>query len=576
MSKRRLGVYICHCGGNISDYVDVERVRRAVASDDEVVVARTTTFACSDAGQQEMIDDIRKEKLDGLVVASCSPTLHLLTFRGAAQRAGLNPYQYVHVNIREQCSWAHVGARDAATDKATRLVRGGIAKTARTRALDPIRVETVPHVLVVGAGVSGLRTALSMADLGLAVTIVEREAEAGGAVRELDALFPRNALGSELVAGLLSRVRQHERITLFTGATLESKSGTVGRFHATLRLSDGSAATIDVGAIVVATGFRSYQPKAGELGYGTAGVITLPDFRRALHASDSGTLMVDGREVHSIAYVYCVGSRQTGDDEPKNAHCSRFCCNAALHTATLVSSRYPATEQFHLHKGLRSYGKHELMFEDACRSGSVFAKFEDNTMPEVSESNGKLAVELIDLLTDRQRLRIEPDLVVLVTGMEPRDNGALTDVLKLPLGRDRFYNEIHPKLRPVETLINGVFLAGTSQGPKDVAESVASALAASSKVTALLKRGHVELSPLVAKVVTDRCAWCDKCVAACPYGAIEKTTADGREVARVNTSLCKGGGSCLPACPQNALELEGFTDAQIESMIDAMSREVAP
>lgn len=575
MSKRRLGVYICHCGGNISDYVDVEAVRSAIADGDEVVVGKTSVFACSDAGQQEMIDDIQAQHLDGIVVASCSPTLHQLTFRGVAERAGLNPYQYVQVNVREQCSWAHTHERDGATDKAKRLVRGGIAKAARTTALDPIRVDTVPHVLVIGAGVAGLRAALAIDDLGLAVTIVEREAEAGGALRDIDALFPRGGSGADLVSQLLERVRQRERITLFTGAHLESKTGTVGSFRASLRLSDASAVELEVGAIVVATGFASYQPPEGELGYGTAGVVTLPELRSALRACEGDTLLVQGREVRSIAYVYCVGSRQ-GNAEDSHAYCSRFCCNAALHAATLVSARFPETHQFHLHRGMRSYGKHELLFEDACRTGSVFIKFDDDAPPEVAHQAEQLTVDVVDLLTDRKSLRLEPDLVVLVTGMVPRENAALNDVLKLPLGRDRFFNEIHPKLRPVETLIQGVYLAGTSQGPKDVAESVASALAASSKVAGLLKRGQIELSPLVAKVVTDRCTWCDVCVAACPYGAIEKVPHEGRDVARVITSLCKGGGSCLPVCPDNALELEGCTDAQVEATIDALALEVAP
>lgn len=574
MKKRRIGVYICHCGGNISDYVDVEAVRESLGGDDEVVVRKTTIFACSDAGQEEMIQDIKEQDLDGLVVASCTPSLHQLTFRGTAQRAGLNPYQYVHVNLREQCSWTHTDDRPGATEKAVRLVRGGVANVVRTQPLEPIRIDTVPGVLVIGAGVAGLRNAIAMSDLGMDVTIVEREKEPGGVVRTLEALYPRSVSGAKMIDGLLGEVKARENITLFTEAELVEKAGTVGNFEVTIRVSSGDKIALKVGAIVVATGFDSYQPKEGEYGHGAERVVTLPDFRRMLQQSGE-SLTVDGRDVSSIAYIYCVGSRQQCI-EGGNRYCSRFCCNAALHTSNLVSAKFPETQQFHLHKGMRSYGKHERLFEEAARAKSVFIKFGDDDSPTVLQEDGELRVDVVDLLTSGANLRLEPDLVVLVTGMVPRENAGLVDTLKLPIGRDNFFNEVHPKLRPVETLIDGVFIAGASQGPKDVAESVASSLAASAKVASLLKRGFVELSPLIAKVDVDRCTWCDLCVAACPYGAIDKVEVDGKAVAHVTDALCKGGGSCLPSCPQNALQLEGYTDDQIESMIDSLMLEVAP
>jgi len=179
-----------------------------------------------------------------------------------------------------------------------------------------------------------------------------------------------------------------------------------------------------------------------------------------------------------------------------------------------------------------------------------------------------------DQLSQGEELDIDVDLLVLVTGMVPRENKKLIDTLKLPIGIDGFFNEIHPKLRPVETVIDGVFIAGASQGPKTLSESVASSMAAVSKSAALLMKGYVDLEPLIAKISTDLCVWCDECTKACPYGAIEKISIDGKEVAQVVPVLCKGGGACVPVCPQNAIDVEGYTAAQITTTIDSLIKEV--
>jgi heterodisulfide reductase subunit A len=171
-------------------------------------------------------------------------------------------------------------------------------------------------------------------------------------------------------------------------------------------------------------------------------------------------------------------------------------------------------------------------------------------------------------------IEFEPDLVVLVTGMEARENASLVDVLKIPLDKNGFFNEIHPKLRPVETVMNGIFITGTSQGPKNVPESVASALAGVSKGAGLLLKGHVDLEPYVAEVDATRCRWCDVCEQACIYGAIEKVKHDGEDVARIVPSLCKGGGACAAVCPENAINLKGYGDPQVTALIDALASEV--
>ncbi len=579
--RRRIGVYICHCGGNISDYLDVKKVRDAIAQEPDVIVAKTAMFTCSDATQQEMIDDIKSKNLDALVVASCSPKLHLLTFRGVAKRAGLNPYQYVQVNIREQVSWAHRDDYEGATREAIRLVRGGVAKARLTKPLVPMEVETVKKVLIVGAGVAGLRAAIALADMGIYVFVVEKEPEVGGWVGRFSTMYPHDKSGKQLIDELLIEVaRRGSRITIFTGATLVKKTGCLGDFDVTIK-ADGETISLKVGAVIVATGFEPYEPKIGEYGYGMSGVLTLPRFKEMVDTAN-GSLEYKGKKVRSIAYIYCVGSRQNPAEENAHTYCSRYCCNSTVHTSLLVSRLDPSIHQFHLYRDIRTYGKYETMYEEVQKRGAVFIKFDENEPPAVDAVDGKLRVRVKDLLTEQEELELNPDLVVLVTGMVPRPNKDLTDVLKLPVGRDGFYNEIHPKLRPVETVIDGVYIAGAAQGPKNSTESVASALAAASKAAALIIRGEAEIQPQVAYVDVDRCEWCGKCFEECPYDAIQRATCgcegvavcEQREVAVVNSAICKGCGACVPVCPVDAIHVKGYEDEVIETAIEAMAKEV--
>ena len=563
MSERRIGVYVCHCGGNISDYVDVGQVIDAIEHDPGVVVARSTMFTCSDSTQQEIEGDIRAQQLDGLVVASCSPKLHTFTFREVARRAGLNPYEYTQVNIREQCSWTHTDDRAGATRKAISLVRAGIARTRLTEPLEPTTVTTTPRALVIGGGVAGMRAAIGLADLGLAPFLVERAGELGGRAGELGKLYPHGRSGRGLVARLRREIRSRPEIVVFTNAEVTAKSGTFGNYRAVIR-TGGESIHVEIGQIVVATGFDSYEPEAGEYGYGIDGVVTLPEFRRMLDEGE-GQLLRDGRPIGTVAYIYCVGSRCD-----KHAYCSRFCCSAAVHASLLAADRVPNMHQYHLYRDLRTYGKNELMLSESRQRGSLYMKFADDDPPEVVHAGDRLLVTVRDQLTDGEELTIPADLVVLVTGMVPRGNDRLIKTLKLPVGGDGFFNEIHPKLRPVETVVDGVLIAGACQGPKTVAESVTSGLAAVAQAAAVLKRGVAELDPQVATVHSGACSGCGECVEACPFGAISLVPGDGGEVAAIDRAGCKGCGACAPVCPEDAIDLQGYTDAQVRAMIDGL------
>ncbi len=576
--KRKIGVYICHCGGNISDHVDVEEVRRRIEEQYGVTVARTSMFTCSDASQNEMMKDIKEQGLDGMVVASCSPKLHLNTFRNMSTRAGLNPFQYVQVNIREQCSWAHSDDHEGATCKAANLVGAGIEKAMRQEALQPIRVTSVKRVLVIGAGIAGLRAALELADLGVEVFLVEKEAAVGGQVARLGEMFPAGKTGSVLIESLLAEVKKRATITLFLNAELAEKSGHIGEFELAIRIRPArpgqaeETVRILVGAIVVASGFAEYEPKPGEYAFGGPGIVTLAEFERRLQAGGE-KLLHDGREVKKIAFIYCVGSRQSAETENANRWCSRYCCSTATHLAVQARKKFPATRSYHFYRDMRTYGKFESLYEEAGKSGSVFLRFHEERPPRVEREGDGWRITVQDLATGGEEIAVPADLVVLVTGMTARPNDELTRVLKLPLGADRFYNEIHPKLRPVETVIDGVYIAGSCQAPKNAGESVVSSLAAVAKAAALLIKGYVDLQPFVAFVRPEICTWCGKCQPACPYGAIEKVTYGDKEVAQVVDVLCKGCGACLPPCPLDATQLKGYTDEQIEAMIDVLARE---
>ena len=593
-SERRVGVYVCHCGGNISDYVDVQAVVDAVKDEPGVVVARHTMFACSDAGQQEMEKDIAENHLDGLVVASCSPKLHVVTFRGVARRSGMNPYEYSQANIREQCSWTHTDDPAGATAKAIGLVRGVIARTRLTEALEPLVVETTQKALIIGGGITGLRAAIGLADIGLGVFLVEREHELGGWVGKFGPMYPHQRDGRELIANLVAQIKARPSINVFTNAEVVRKAGSFGNYTVGVRVTKDPDETIEieVGSIVMATGFDAYQPADGEFGAGMDGVLSLPEFKELIDSAGGGSLRYHDKPVRSIAYIYCVGSRQAGGNE----YCSRYCCTATAHASIRVAELDPSVRQYHLYRDIRTYGTFELLYTEARKSGAVYVKFPDDAPPVVSrEASGGLAVTVRDLLSGDEELEIPVDLVVQVTGMVPRKNEELVGLLKLPLGRDGFFNEIHPKLRPVETMVDGVLIAGTCQGPRSSAESVASGLAAVTQSASVLKKGVAELDPLVATVDPDKCTWCGKCQPACPYGAIERVSiqlpppeagtrrpdelagdglaANGREIASISEAGCKGCGGCVPVCPENAIDLRGYTDAQITAMIDGLLQE---
>ncbi len=633
MERDRIGVYVCHCGGNISDVVDVKKVVEAVKDMPGVAVAREYVFMCSDPGQKLIEDDIKNYNLNGIVVASCSPHLHEKTFRAAALRAGLNPYLYEQVNIREHVSWVHKHEPEEATEKAIKLVKAGIAKVRLARELSEIRVEMPPRVLVIGAGLAGMRAAVDLARMGIEVYLVEKQPFIGGWIAKGYNAYPEGKPGSEVIKELIDEVRKNDRIRLFTNAEVVSIAGNMGSFHAVISVKpryvisecerfeeavercpvevedefneglvkrkaiyriptypelpaiddesctkcgeclkvcgdaidlEQKAETVEVDAsiIIVATGFKPYTPKEGEYGYRMDNVITLPQFERLLALSD-GKLVYNGREIRDVAFICCVGSRNE-----EHEYCSRYCCTATLNAA-LSASRL-GVRSYHVYRDIRTYGKYETYYEEGGKNGMLFFRFTPDSPPVVEQEGEKLVVKVKDQLTFGEEVEIPVDLVVLVTGMELADS-ELYGMLKLPFSRDGFLQEVHPKLRPVETAIGGVLIAGTSQAPKDAIETSASASAAAAKAATYLLKGYTEIDPFVVEIDAEKCNGCEECVAECPSEAISMVEKDGRKVAKVNEVLCRGCGACAGICPVEAINLRGYYYDQLRNMIDTLS-----
>lgn len=549
--EKKIGVFICRCGGNISDYVRVEEVAETIRKKTKVAVTQVHTFTCSEAAQKEIIEEIQKNKLQGIVIASCSPKLHLGTFREMARRAGLNPYQYIQVNIREQCSWVHPHDPDGATAKAIRLIEAGIERALNARPLNPIMVDVIPEVAIIGSGLAGLTAALSLSELNIKVHIIEKNKSIGGYLKKLPFM-------EDLLNGLSKKISENSNIKLYLETEVLSREGGPGQYQLRIK-NKNEEILLKVGAFIVASGLKPYQPKEGEFGYGLPGVLTLEEYFLWLK-NQGAKPYYSGQQVERVAFIYCVGMRSS---QGPHRYCSRFCCPAALKAGEL-SVEKGITMQYHLFRDIRAYGSYEDIYRRLREAGAFFIRFSEKEPPNVQKDEKGLLVVVNDVLTGKEKLEIPVDLVVLVTGGVPEPAGPLAEALKLPLSADGFFAEVHPKLKPVETLFSGIYLAGCSFGPRTLDETATTAMAAAAKGASLFLKGKLELEPRVVEVLPERCDRCGKCLKVCPFGAL-KLPDEGPVI--VEEALCKGEGACVPICPQKALQIKGFEHKTMEALI---------
>ena len=649
---KRVGVFICHCGVNIAGTVDVKKVAEELSNYKGVVLATDYVYMCSDPGQNLIREKIKEHRLESVVVACCSPTLHENTFRKTVSKEGLNPYQCEIANIREQCSWVHRD-KEKATKKAIKIVKSMVEKVLLDESLEPISVPITKRVLVIGGGISGIQAALDVANSGYEVVLVEKSPSIGGHMIQLSETFPTLDCSQCILTPKMVEVSQHPKIKLLTYSEVKEVSGYVGNFTvkilkkpryvkedvctlcdecskvcpvavpnefdrglterraiyipfpqavpATYTLDIDSCAgllpiacgkcldvcepgAIDydmkpeiveekVGAIIIATGYELYpKEKMAEYGYGRyPDVLDGLQFERLLSASGPTGGEVRRPSDHKIpkevVFIQCAGSR---DPELHMPYCSKICCMYTAKHAMLYKHRVPDGQAYIFYIDIRSGGKgYEEFVQRAVEEDGVL--YLRGKVSKIFEENGKLVVWGVDTLSGKD-IQIKADLVVLAMAMRPsNDIDELLKVLKIPSDEHGFLSEAHPKLRPVESVSAGIFLAGCAQAPKDIPETVAQASGAASKAVALFSEDRLYHDPLVVEVEEELCSGCKLCIPVCPYNAREYDEAAG--IVRVNEVLCEGCGACASACPSGVTQQRNFTDQQIYSMVKAILKE---
>ncbi|MFH0895289.1 MAG: CoB--CoM heterodisulfide reductase iron-sulfur subunit A family protein [Bacteroidota bacterium] len=660
MSKQnenvRIGVYICHCGHNIAGTVDVPAIAEYAAKLPNVVVSKEYKYMCSDPGQELIGQDIKEHNLNRIVVASCSPLLHEKTFRDALVKGGLNAFYLQMVNIRENVSWVHEDKGDA-TIKTKDLVRAAVHRVAYQKELLKKKVPVNPDVMIVGGGIAGISAALTLAEAGKKVYLVEKNPTIGGHMAAFDKTFPTLDCAACILTPKMSSVKKHPNITLWTYSEVSHVEGFVGNYKIQVTrkpryviedLCVGCLACVDactfkegkfpdefnqglskrkpvyvpfpqatplvavvddktcihfktgkcpqtcakacdrnafdfnmkpevkeveVGTVIITTGFKAFDvKKTPYYGYGKyPNVFTSLEVERMVNASGPTEGHLVTRDTHqtpkSVGIIHCVGSR----DDKSNKWCSRVCCMYSLKLAHLIKE-HTGADVYNFYIDMRTPGKGYEEFYDKLLNENV--QFIRGRVSEVSDwattedEKGKLIVRVEDTLIGRVR-RIPLEMVVLAAGIEPGDDANdIRKIFNISCSSEGFFLEKHPKLAPVDTFTDGIFIAGACQGPKDIPDSVAQAGAAAAQCLALIDAGHVELEPNTAYIIEESCSGCKSCLNICPYKAIGFDDTKKRSI--INEALCKGCGTCVASCPSSAIKQNLFEDVEIFSEIKGL------
>ncbi len=559
----RVGVFVCHCGTNIGRVVNVSSVVEYASGLKNVVYAQEALFACATDTAKKIGETIREKGLNRVVVAACTPRTHEPLFRETLREGGINPYFFEMANIREHCSWVHAREKEIATRKAKDIVRMAVARTAQLEPLQEMQLPVDRRALVVGGGVAGMTSALSLANQGFEVFLLEKEKELGGTARRihhtLEGLDVQDYLHT-----LIRKVYQHPSLHVFTDAVIGKVSGYVGNYRTDFT-SDKMTKEIRHGVAIIATGAEEYKP--AEYLYGKDD--------RVMTQLELGERIAEGEEkvVHSqsVVMIQCVGCR----NEERN-YCSRVCCGHSVKNALKLKEINPKMDIYILYRDMRTYGLAEDYYREAANKEVKFIRYEPEDKPQVEavEEGGQpiLRVTVADPVLG-QRLAIDADLLILAAAAIPsKTNAEISRFFKVPLNPDGFFQEAHVKLRPVDFAAEGVFLCGMAHYPKHLSETISQAYGAAGRAVTILSKDFVTASGAVCEVKENDCVSCGVCISVCRSGAIEfRNTAHGKK-AWVNSVLCEGDGLCTGRCPTGAIQLKHFNDEELLAQIDAATK----
>ncbi len=553
--RPRIGVFVCQCGINISGVVDVPAVRDYAGSLPYVEYITDNLYTCSQDTQETIAQVIKENNLNRIVVAACTPKTHEPLFQETLTAAGLNKYLFEMTNIRNQDSWVHKDNPDMATEKAKDLVRMAVAKVALMESLEEAELDVNQRALVIGGGISGMASAKSLSDQGYQVDLVERSAHLGGMARHLFRTWKGEDI-QENLADLIKSVESDSNVKVHLDTELTNVEGFVGNFKTTLS-SSGREETVEHGIAIIATGANEYQPD--EYLYGEdPRVLTHLELDQKFIENDPSL-----KEIKTAVFIQCVGSR-----EPERPYCSRVCCTHAIESALHLKELNPDMNIYVLYRDIRTYGEREYLYRKARLAGILFIPFSLDEKPQVTKNKDGLKIEVIDHLLE-QIVVIKADLLALASAIVPYKDEKLAQFFKVAMNDDGFFVEKHAKLGPSEFATDGVFLCGMAHYPKPIDESVAQALAASSRAVTLLAREKVHVSGTIAQVSPVSCSSCGVCIEICPYSApsfVEEGPFTGK--ADINPVLCKGCGLCVASCRSGAINLKGFGTDQIMAMIN--------
>ncbi|MCK5541766.1 MAG: FAD-dependent oxidoreductase [Desulfobacterales bacterium] len=554
--KPRIGVFVCNCGINIGGVADVPAVRDYAATLPYVVHVEDNLFTCSQDAQEHIKDVIKKNEINRVVVAACSPRTHEPLFQETIRDVGLNKYLFEMANIRDQNTWVHMQEPEKATQKAKDLVRMAVGKAALIEPLHQVSLDIQKALVVVGGGVAGMEAAIAAVEQGVDVHLIEKAGVLGGIALSLNATWLGESI-QDYLSDLVKRTMDTEKINLHLNAQVASTTGSIGNFVTTIKVNEGSdKVTIEHGAAIIATGGMEYKPN--EYLYGDhPDVLTHLDMDAAIRDEDDRI-----SKAKSVVFVQCVGSRNE-----ENPYCSKVCCTHSLKSALALKEKSSRTKVYVIYRDIRSYGFREDLYQEARQKGVLFIRYDLEKMPELrKDGDGQLEFNIVDHVLQIP-LRINPDLVVLASSIVPGENKDLFEKFKVPVNAEGFLVEAHAKLRPVDFASDGLFVAGLAHYPKPIEESIAQARAAVARAMTILSKDSLMVGGVVAEVTPEKCAVCLTCVRTCPYD-IPYIHEDG--YAMISASECHGCGACVAECPGKAIKLNNFTDQQIIAKTDAL------